>query len=98
MRCQNPINWNFLLENPQDPSTNKIVCDLPPKEGSQGSSWFNLILKVDGEDVPNNFNIRYRGHLTPLIRSVSDDIDFRYIFVCLYDFLRFLQSMENQEI
>ena len=31
MECQNPINWNFLLENPQDPSPKKIACDLPPR-------------------------------------------------------------------
>jgi hypothetical protein len=30
----------------QDPSTTRIVCDLPAREGSQGSDWFNLILKV----------------------------------------------------
>ena len=60
--CQNPINFNFLLENPQvnvfgpklkknhlsyqDPSTTKIVCDLPGREGLKGSNWFKLILKV----------------------------------------------------
>ena len=31
VECQNPINWNFLLENPQDPSQYKITCDMPPK-------------------------------------------------------------------
>ena len=31
VECQNPVNWNFLLENPQDPSSNKITCDLPPR-------------------------------------------------------------------
>ena len=31
VECQNPVNWNFLLENPQDPSPNKITCDLPPR-------------------------------------------------------------------
>ena len=30
----------------QDPSTTKIVCDLPGREGSKGSNWFKLILKV----------------------------------------------------
>ena len=44
--CQTPINWNFLLENPQDPSTTKIVCDLPARSGLKGSNWFNLQLKV----------------------------------------------------
>ena len=68
--CQNPINWNFLLENPQDPSTTRIVCDLPPREGSKGSDWFSLILKVDGEDVPNGFSIRYWEPNTPYIRRV----------------------------
>ena len=69
--CQNPINWNFLLENPQDPSTTRIVCDLPPREGSKGSDWFSLILQIDGEDVPNDFTVRYRDSYTPLIKSVS---------------------------
>ena len=69
--CQNPINWNFLLENPQDPSTTRIVCDLPPREGSKGSDWFSLILQIDGEDVPNDFTVRYRDRYTPLIKSVS---------------------------
>lgn len=31
VECQNPVNWNFLLENPQDPSPYKIACDLPPR-------------------------------------------------------------------
>ena len=31
VECQNPINWNFLLENPQDPSPYKITCDMPPR-------------------------------------------------------------------
>ena len=31
VECQNPINWNFLLENPQDPSPYKITCDMPPE-------------------------------------------------------------------
>ena len=31
VECQNPINWNFLLENPQDPSPFKITCDMPPR-------------------------------------------------------------------
>ena len=68
--CQNPINWNFLLENPQDPSTTRIVCDLPPREGSKGSDYFNLILKVDGEEVPNGFNVRYYWRYTPLVKKV----------------------------
>ena len=70
MPCQNPINWNFLLENPQDPSTTRIVCDLPPREGSKGSDYFNLILKVDGEEVPNGFNVRYYWRYTPLVKKV----------------------------
>ena len=44
--CKTPISSNFLLENPQDPSTTRITCHLPPRMGSQGSNWFNLILKV----------------------------------------------------
>ena len=44
--CKTPISSNFLLENPQDPSTTRITCHLPPRMGSQGSDWFNLILKV----------------------------------------------------
>ena len=73
MPCQNPINWNFLLENPQDPSTTRIVCDLPPREGSKGSDYFSLILKVDGEEVPNQFVVRYLLANTPLVRKVSPD-------------------------
>ena len=72
--CQNPINWNFLLENPQDPSTTRIVCDLPPREGTKGSDWFNLLLKVDGEEVPNKFVVRYLLGNTPLVRKVRTDI------------------------
>ena len=72
--CQNPINWNFLLENPQDPSTTRIVCDLPPREGSKGSDWFSLLLEVDGEEVPNQFAVRYLLANTPLLRKVSADI------------------------
>ena len=45
--CKTPISSNFLLENPQDPSTTRITCHLPPRMGSQGSNWFNLILKVN---------------------------------------------------
>ena len=45
--CKTPISSNFLLENPQDPSTTRITCHLPPRMGSQGSDWFNLILKVN---------------------------------------------------
>ena len=71
MPCQNPINWNFLLENPQDPSTTRIVCDLPPRDGSKGSDWFSLILKVDGEEVENSFTVRYRDRYTPLIKEVN---------------------------
>ena len=47
--CKTPISSNFLLENPQDPSTTRITCHLPPRMGSQGSDWFNLILKVGNE-------------------------------------------------
>merc|ERR1712142_652491 len=68
--CQNPINWNFMLENPQDPSTTKIVCDLPPRLGKKGSDWFNLQLKVDGEDVQNSKAIEYLSRYTPEIREV----------------------------
>ena len=71
MPCQNPINWNFLLENPQDPSTTRIVCDLPPREGSKGSDYFSLILKVDGEEVPNSFTVRYYWRYTPLVEKVK---------------------------
>ena len=71
--CQNPINWNFLLENPQDPSTTRIVCDLPPRDGSKGSDWFSLILKVDGEEVENSFTVRYRDRYTPLIKEVRTE-------------------------
>ena len=39
VECQNPINWNFLLENPQDPSPYKITCDMPPKPVS---TWMTL--------------------------------------------------------
>ena len=46
------------------------MCDLPPREGSKGSDWFSLILKVGGEDVPNGFSIRYYGSHTPYIRQV----------------------------
>ena len=45
--CKTPISSNFLLENPQDPSTTRITCHLPARMGSQGSNWFNLILKVN---------------------------------------------------
>ena len=45
--CKTPISSNFLLENPQDPSTTRITCHLPARLGSQGSDWFNLILKVN---------------------------------------------------
>ena len=72
--CQNPINWNFLLENPQDPSTTRIVCDLPPREGSKGSDWFSLILKVDGAEVANTFVVRYSLDNTPLVRKVRTDM------------------------
>ena len=72
--CQNPINWNFLLENPQDPSTTRIVCDLPPRDGSKGSDWFSLILKVDGEEVENSFTVRYRDRYTPLIKEVRTKV------------------------
>ena len=63
-----------MLENPQDPSTTRIVCDLPPREGSKGSDWFNLLLKVDGEEVPNKFAVRYLLGNTPLLRKVRTDI------------------------
>ena len=63
-----------MLENPQDPSTTRIVCDLPPREGTKGSDWFSLILKVDGEDVPNTFAVRYLLDNTPLLRKVRTDI------------------------
>jgi len=68
--CQTPINWNFLLENPQDPSTTKIVCDLPPRVGLQGSDWFSLILKVDGVEVENSKAIEYKNSYSPKIREV----------------------------
>ena len=68
--CQNPINWSFLLENPQDPSTTKIVCDLPGREGTKGSNWFNLQLKIYGEDVQNSKAIEYRSSQTPEIREI----------------------------
>eukprot|EP00091_Calanus_sinicus_P002584 TRINITY_DN12661_c0_g1_i1.p1 TRINITY_DN12661_c0_g1~~TRINITY_DN12661_c0_g1_i1.p1 ORF type:complete len:350 (-),score=80.50 TRINITY_DN12661_c0_g1_i1:331-1380(-) len=68
--CQNPINWSFLLENPQDPSTTKIVCDLPARLGKKGSNWFNLQLKVDGEEVQNSKAIEYRTDYTPEIRQI----------------------------
>ena len=29
--CQTPIQWNFLLENPQDSSSDLITCNLPPR-------------------------------------------------------------------
>ena len=38
---RNEIHLSF-----QDPSTTKIVCDLPGREGLKGSNWFKLILKV----------------------------------------------------
>ena len=63
-----------MLENPQDPSTTRIVCDLPPREGSKGSDWFSLILKVDGEEVPNRFVVRYLLGNTPLVRKVRTDL------------------------
>ena len=60
-----------MLENPQDPSTTRIVCDLPPREGTKGSDYFSLILKVDGEEVANNFNVRYLERYTPRITEVN---------------------------
>ena len=59
-----------MLENPQDPSTTKIVCDLPAREGTKGSNWFNLQLKIDGEEVQNNKAIEYRSGQTPEIREI----------------------------
>ena len=78
--CQNPINWNFLLENPQDPSTTRIVCDLPPRQGSKGSDWFSLILKVDGEEVPNSFTVRYYWRYTPLVEKVRKQFTGRTLY------------------
>merc|ERR1712223_342265 len=69
--CKTPISSNFLLENPQDPSTTRITCHLPPRMGSQGSDWFNLILKVDGVEVENSKKLEYRWRDTPLLRSVT---------------------------
>ena len=66
--CKTPISSNFLLENPQDPSTTRITCHLPARMGSQGSDWFNLILKVDGVEVENSKSLEYRWRDTPLLR------------------------------
>ena len=47
------------------------MCDLPPREGSKGSDYFSLILKVDGEEVPNSFTVRYYWRYTPLVEKVK---------------------------
>ena len=72
-----------MLENPQDPSTTRIVCDLPPREGSKGSDYFSLILKVDGEEVPNKFAVRYLLANTPLVRKVRTNIFINNFIVSL---------------
>ena len=46
------------------------MCDLPGRLGKKGSNWFNLQLKVDGEEVQNSKNIEYRSDYTPEIREV----------------------------
>jgi hypothetical protein len=73
VECQNPINWNFLLENPADPSSKKITCDMPPRPIQAGSNWYNLQLKVDGVEVSNSKAIEYRDHETPYLDDIVNN-------------------------
>lgn len=37
--CDSPVKKNWLLQNPQAPSTTRVVCSLPARQSKQGSDW-----------------------------------------------------------
>ena len=39
IKCDSPVKKNWLLQNPQAPSTTRVVCSLPARQSKQGSDW-----------------------------------------------------------
>ena len=76
LKCQSPVDKNWLLQNPQAPSTTKVVCSLPARQSARGGSVYTMKVTVDGNEVPSagNFQINFENHYTPKLRS----IDHRY--------------------
>jgi len=74
--CDSPVKKNWLLQNPQAPSTTRVVCSLPARQSKQGSDWYTMKLTVDGEEAENagQFMVRFDSGKTPTLRK----IDHRY--------------------
>merc|ERR1712013_408365 len=74
--CATPVKKNWLLQNPQAPSTTTVVCSLPARQSKEGSTRYSMKMTVDGNEIDNAayFSVNFDNWRTPILR----DIDHRY--------------------
>merc|ERR1712013_851414 len=59
--CATPVKKNWLLQNPQAPSTTTVVCSLPARQSKEGSTRYSMKMTVDGNEIDNaaDFSVNF---------------------------------------
>ena len=67
------MDKNWLLQNPQAPSTTKVVCSLPARQSERGGDVYTMKMTVDGEEIAEagTKTVKFESHYTPRLRSVD---------------------------
>ena len=67
------MDKNWLLQNPQAPSTTKVVCSLPARQSERGGDVYTMKMTVDGEEVSEagTKTLKFESYYPPRLRSVE---------------------------
>ena len=73
LSCRSPVDKNWLLQNPQAPSTTKVVCSLPARQSERGGDVYTMKMTVDGEEIEEagTKTVKFESYYTPRLRSVD---------------------------
>ena len=57
--CASPVKKNWLLQNPQAPSTTTVVCSLPARQSKEGSTRYlqNISLHFDEKKIIKSLQV-----------------------------------------
>ena len=60
------------MQNPQAPSTTKVVCDLPARGTTEGSNWYNMAMYVDNQKISNShyFWVKFDDWKSPMVTDI----------------------------
>ena len=71
--CKSPVDKNWLLQNPQAPSTKRVACSLPARQSERGGNVYTMKMTVDGEEIADagSKTVKFESYYTPRLRSVD---------------------------